>query len=100
MADDARLTVVPFEPKPGPHIAGEAVCLRCRYQWVAVAPTGTTHLECPSCGTVWGMYRSPVEPKAGDVVWRCDCGCELFALMMSGPLCIQCGVTARDYTYK
>jgi len=33
-----------------PHLVHEAVCFYCTKMWVAVAPVGTTELECPQCG--------------------------------------------------
>ena len=32
-----------------PHISGDARCLACKHEWVAVAPIGTIWLECPAC---------------------------------------------------
>jgi len=36
--------------KQDSYFVHEAVCFYCTKKWVAVAPVGTTELECPQCG--------------------------------------------------
>jgi hypothetical protein len=91
------VTVVPFPSavERSPHLAGEAVCIGCGYEWASVAPTGTWQLECPSCGTMKGVWRYPVGGAEGDMVFRCACGCEALTAYKRGALfhlkCMSCG---------
>lgn len=43
-------------PITDPHRAGVALCPHCLRRWVAVAPEGTTLLECPRCGVLGGKF--------------------------------------------
>lgn len=43
-----------------PHFVHEAVCFYCTKMWVAVAPVGTTELECPQCGKMGFARRQRV----------------------------------------
>lgn len=74
-----------------PHRAGEARCLQCGHEWVAVAPVGETRLECPECKTDKGVFQGLCYPQDG-YIWRCNCGNELFLIMPDGKLCPVCGV--------
>ena len=85
--------VVPlFGGAPEKHGAGEAFCLRCKHEWVGVAPIGADQLECPSCLTMKGVFRFPFEPKVGEVWRECGCGNHLFYLTPEGHLCPNCGI--------
>ena len=46
-----------------PHWSGIASCLRCKHEWVAVAPVGTDDLQCPSCGSGSGVKYSAREVR-------------------------------------
>lgn len=88
--------VIPFfnpanDSGGGPSIGGRCVCLRCRHSWEGVAPVGSTHLECPSCKTLWGIFNAPVLADTGEVVWRCGCGFDVFQILPIGCRCIGCG---------
>ena len=52
-----------------PHFVHEAYCFYCTHKWVAVAPVGTSELECPQCGKMGFARKERVfnifEPKAG-----------------------------------
>lgn len=57
-----------------PHREGQARCLACTRQWIAVAPLATTELDCPGCGKAtgrfWAQYDTgascaPLNAKAG-----------------------------------
>lgn len=90
MADD---NIIPFAKpeKPAPHLAGEALCIGCRHTWAAVAPVGTSRLECPACGLGKGMFRYPIYCEDGDSLFTCNCGCEaLIAYVREGRFRIQC----------
>ena len=96
------MTVIPFHrpEKEDPHLSGEAVCIGCRHEWVAVAPVGTWQLECPSCSTFNGIWRYPVGAQEGDAYFRCDCGCEaLTAYKHHGMFhlkCMSCGLEQTE----
>lgn len=72
-----------------PHLAGEAICLECRYEWVGVAPVGDIWLECQRCGTYKGRFKYHSE-RDGEH-WLCNCGNDLFYLMREGLYCPRCG---------
>lgn len=74
-----------------PHSSGEARCLQCGHEWVAIAPAGTVWLECPECKTDKGAFVGNCYPKDG-IIWVCNCGNELFLLTPDGELCPMCGV--------
>lgn len=86
-----------------PHIAGEALCIGCRHEWVATAPTGTWQLECPECGTWKGVFRYPVGASVGDSYFRCNCGCEaLTAYLRKGRFhlkCMSCGTEQTEAVF-
>jgi len=87
--------VIAFQTKEerSPHVSGKAFCIECHHEWVSVAPTGTTQVECPSCHTHKGLFRYPCEPEGA--AWACSCGCQLFMISTSGILCYKCG----EYQY-
>lgn len=74
-----------------PHMSGEAVCLVCKHKWVAVAPTGTHQLECPSCGLHKGIFVALASSADDTLVWNCDCGNIYYEARTVGLLCIICG---------
>ncbi len=82
--------------KKEPHGSGEAFCLHCNHEWVAVAPVGDIQLECPNCSTWKGLYRFPFAPNVGDVERFCNCGNKYFCLTPEGHLCPNCG-TYQSY---
>lgn len=75
-----------------PHIGGDARCLTCGHEWQAIAPIGTTELECPSCHTWKGVFIGFAAP---DEVWQCDCGNQHFYISHEGAMCARCGVRQR-----
>lgn len=72
-----------------PHMTGEAVCMACRHEWIAVAPQGTWDLECPECGTNHGVWRNPA--LAEKPVWKCKCDNEFFVIHTDRIMCARCG---------
>lgn len=88
----AMSNVVPFPEKPRQHGVGAAFCLGCGHEWTAVAPTGTTHLECPACHTEKGHWKFEFMPSVGQMVRTCDCGNQLFYLTPEGHMCANCGI--------
>lgn len=72
-----------------PTLAGEARCLTCRHEWVAVAPVGTTWLECPECKCVKGVLKYKCLRDAP--LWTCACGNDLFHVTAEGVYCPNCG---------
>lgn len=75
-----------------PHSGGEAHCVACKYEWVAVALVGTTQLECPRCGTWKGLFKYPFNVVEGELLHYCNCGNDLFRITPKGHLCINCGI--------
>ena len=88
MADESNIINI-FEHKA--HLSGDAKCLGCQHEWQAVAPVGTTELECPGCGLWKGVYACMTAP---DTVWQCDCGNQHFYIDDEGAICARCGVRA------
>jgi len=41
-----------------PHITGDAICLVCNREWVAVALEGTVELQCPDCDEMSGVFNA------------------------------------------
>ena len=74
-----------------PHLKGDARCVACAHTWVAVAPVGTTWLECPSCHTEKGLFVAACWPGKGIGVWTCHCGCDVFFLTPRSVQCPNCG---------
>ena len=90
--------VFELKPKEDPHIAGNAVCLNCQRSWVAVAPVGSTSLECPDCGTMKGVFVNPVEDVgAGVEHWRCGCGNYYLLMTRTRVYCPNCGETQTGF---
>ncbi len=72
------------------HLAGEAVCLVCRHEWVGVAKMGSVFLECPDCKVLKGVFKNPVEPLSGEVC-QCDCGSIYMVIQRHITFCGLCG---------
>jgi hypothetical protein len=73
-----------------PHATGEAFCMRCDHKWTAVAPVGTTVLECPDCKAMAGQFKFLCAPSAN--VRTCECGNQFFYITQEGHFCPNCGV--------
>lgn len=71
-----------------PHQAGLARCLACKNEWPAVAPVGTTTLNCPECDCD-GHFVGEILTD-GDQ-WQCRCGYILFRMDRIGLYCAHCG---------
>lgn len=78
--------------KDDPHISGQAFCIHCDHEWVAVAPSGTVDMECPKCHTMKGLFKYPCAPSDGQETWECNCGNQLFYIRPEGHLCPNCGI--------
>ena len=72
-----------------PHVSGPARCLACKHEWVAVAPTGVTWMECPSCSLIRGRFVFPHQRDG--LVWKCFCENDLFHVTPDGVYCPNCG---------
>ena len=81
----------------GPHCSGEAKCIACGHDWVAVAPVGVVHFECPSCSLMRGAFKHPIAAAEGDHVYLCACGSDNFFIRLSKHdgrtqiMCAGCG---------
>lgn len=91
------MTIIKFSKpeKEEQHITGEAVCGTCAHEWVAVAPVGTTELQCPACHVEKGHFKHWCAPEVGSQIYQCNCGNELFWITPNGCVCRGCGVTAQ-----
>lgn len=78
----------------GDHLAGPVRCLGCRHEWTAVAPIGTTQLECPECGCERGVWIFPFGVEVGKPRWVCNCGNEHFFLTERHAICAGCGIVS------
>ena len=72
-----------------PHLSGEARCMLCGKEWVAVAPVGTPWLECPECHSEKGYMKFQVQRTGSE--WICNCGNDLFRVTPDGYYCPNCG---------
>lgn len=81
--------VIEFNSKNEKHMTGEAFCACCKHEWIAVAPVGTTMLECPGCKTANGLFKYPTIPMVDR--WQCNCGNDLFYITETGTQCYRCG---------
>jgi hypothetical protein len=78
------------EEEVHPHSSGKAFCLDCLHEWAAVAPLGTLWLECPACTLVRGRFKFFHEYEAQH--WTCNCGNNMFQVILAGIYCPNCGV--------
>lgn len=82
-----------------PHYCGQAVCLQCRHEWEAVAPAGTTEMECPECSLLRGVWKYNFGPDEGDQYLICDCGNDhLSAYRRKGQVWVKCMACGSDLT--
>ena len=89
--------VVAFPKKPPQErtYSGPAFCLACKHEWEAEAPEGVVSLECPSCGTMKGLYRYEHAPHKDTALWTCKCDNQLFLVTPQGIFCPNCGIYAE-----
>ena len=73
-----------------PHISGEAKCMECMHEWAAIAPIGTSWLECPSCRLTKGVMKYPAI-RSEHLHYECNCGNDLFYRTDKGDYCPKCG---------
>ena len=78
-----------------PHSSGKARCLACKHEWVAVAPTGVTWMECPACSLERGRFVAQHERE--EPHWMCNCGNNLFYVVKDGYYCPNCGEWQRGF---
>lgn len=81
-----------------PHLSGEAKCMHCAHEWVAVSPVGEhSGFECPSCSLFKGVFVGESLPEPDQPFWQCNCGCDVFSLTPNGAMCRNCGITTDDW---
>lgn len=75
------------------HYSGEARCIRCKHEWVAVAKVGDIFLECPSCECISGVPKHPFMADEGCLIFVCEnCTSEFFYIeKYKGETAICCG---------
>jgi hypothetical protein len=81
-------TVSPKDPEEV-HSVGEAICIQCKHEWVAVVPYEDAQFECPNCNTIHGVFKYGFAPAT---TWTCNCGNQLFFVTPDGSLCPKCGL--------
>lgn len=81
----------PLDPEAVQHGQGAAFCIACNHTWQAVAPTGTTVFECPSCHAMRGHWKFDFAPDEGLLVSTCPCDNQLFYMTKEGHMCVRCG---------
>lgn len=75
-----------------PTAEGDAKCLDCKYEWVAIIETPyDSSLECPKCKSFRGGLTTPMAPNENTIVYKCNCGCNHFWVVNNGILCVGCG---------
>jgi len=83
-----------------PHWAGNVYCIGCHHEWVGVGPLGTMFVDCPSCGLPKGTPKHPFMADDGDLVFACNCGCEVMtAYKRKGNLYVRCMGCGTDQTH-
>ena len=77
------------------HLTGDAVCLQCKHEWIAVAEIGTVVLECPECELSKGVFGAALLPES---YYVCHCGCASFYISAISGLaqCAFCGVDEEE----
>jgi hypothetical protein len=88
--------VLKFRPRSQPEseqkeswASGDAVCLDCKHEWVAVSSVANEWLECPACLLLRGRFKFPF--SIGDKHWTCNCGNDLFRINEKCTYCPNCG---------
>jgi hypothetical protein len=72
-----------------PSVTGDATCLHCNKTWTAVAPLGTTALECPNCQLMRGAWLNHTFPDIP--VLTCHCGNSFMFILDNGrSMCARC----------
>jgi hypothetical protein len=87
-----------------PHMTGKAKCLQCSHEWIAVAPVGTSEMECPSCSATKGFWRHLCNFESASAVFVCViCGCQAItaARYPDGVhlMCMGCGAEQTEAVY-
>lgn len=96
--NERKRMIIPFkreEEPDSPYLTGNARCMSCKHEWIAVSPIGTTWLECPECHAEKGRYQYPVERDGFE--WKCNCGNDLFRVTPDGYYCPNCGEWQNGY---
>lgn len=78
------------------YLRGDAICLNCKYRWIANAPVGFSHFRCPECELDKGVYQGLIIPDRG--LHCCHCGCKTFVIELGKEIdraivsCSLCGL--------
>ena len=72
------------------HVSGDAHCIECGHKWIAVAPIGTTQLECGNCKTMKGIFVNPC-CRFDKMHLSCSCGNDYLHVTPEGFHCPRCG---------
>lgn len=75
-----------------PHLTGEARCLHCQHEWVAVCEVGIIHgMECPKCSLFKGVFVALCCPAEGHRYLQCKCGNAHYMIVEGFAVCALCG---------
>lgn len=88
-----------------PHLTGDAKCLSCGHEWVAVAPVGSYEFECPECKAVRGVWDGFISVPPNRMWYVCNnCDCPHFTFQTRGPedsiliaVCVGCGAHHKPW---
>lgn len=81
-----------YKMEKEPHTGGEAKCLACGHEWIAVSPLPVeSNFDCPSCGTYKGVYKGIIGEPEGMEVFHCNCGNSVFTYTPYYIRCVCCG---------
>lgn len=78
-------------------LSGQARCMSCSHEWVAVAKAGTVWVECPNCRAVKGYLMFACQPEDGAEIWHCRCGAEVLYATPKALRCCNCGTVQRPF---
>ena len=92
--DSSVISLADEREKRMPHSSGQARCLDCKHEWVAVAPIGTYWLQCPGCSLLRGKYIFMFN-FPNELHWTCHCGNDLFYATKRAIFCPNCGAEQK-----
>lgn len=73
-----------------PQMSGDARCIECGREWIAVAHVGTSQLECPQCKSMKGIFVNPC-CRFSEPHLTCSCGNDYLHIIPTGYYCPRCG---------
>jgi len=91
--------------KSSKNVIGEVHCQHCQHKWTASVfiedPNRDIEypliFECPECKSYKGFFTYPFLPKAGDIIYRCNCGAFVGYMTEEGYVCCECGTVHSNF---